>query len=176
MHMRKIKYLSLGVLFYLFNIKDFNSIIFLCMLYFQLFFKAKKYASVYTFHIFIFHYLLMTLCSGIWNGFSFRWKRNFFFFFRRERWTWKTIPTYWRGPGWLSLQGKWLQHFCQQQYCSREVSARHPPCQVSMSMLCACFLDCSVLLLNAYYHGICNQHTTIIILIEIVMFCNFKYV
>jgi hypothetical protein len=47
---------------------------------------------------------------------------------------------------------------------------------VSMSMLCACFLDCSVLLLNAYYHGICNQHTTIIILIEIVMFCNFKYV
>lgn len=46
----------------------------------------------------------------------------------RERWAWETLPPHWRGPWWLSLQGKWFQYFCQQQYCSRAVPARYSPC------------------------------------------------
>ena len=97
----------------------------------------------------------LIICSGRWNGF-YTDNNPFFSSPARERWTWETLPPHWRGPRWLSLQGKWFQYFCQQQHCSREVPARYPPRKVSISSpLCrAVFFFLSVLIhMVDVHHG-----------------------
>lgn len=83
--MRKMKYLTFGILLYLFNIIDFSSIMFLYMPHLQFFFQAEKYTSVYKFHGSTFHYLLMTLSVLEYKIDFLSDEKPHFFFICRER-------------------------------------------------------------------------------------------